>query len=296
MSAPAGLGTRGAFLLVAPAASVLALVLSPSPLMQIALLAPLVAFLGVPHGALDLHMASRLWPLARRRARWAFGFGYLAVAGAVLALWLVAPGPALAAFLFYSALHFGGDWRGELPWLARLAAGVAVVALPAWRFEAEVAALFAVLAPAATAVPAAAFLHGAAPWAVVLAVGGALAHRRLGAGLELAMLAALALAAPPLVYFVAYFCGLHSPRHFVETLARLELDWRHGVVAAAPLTASTLGFAALAAAVLMQRGDAVDEATLATVFIGLAALAVPHMLLVERFWTRHPDQPPRLTR
>jgi len=286
-------GTRAAFLPVALVTIALALAGSPSPSVQIALLAPLVAVLGVPHGALDLHMASRLWPLARRRARAAFGLGYLALAGGVLGLWLVAPGPALAAFLTYSALHFGGDWRLELPWLARLAAGVAVVAMPAWRFEAEVAALFSVLAPAGVAAPGAALLHDLAPWAAVVAIGGALVRRRLGASLELATLAALAAAAPPLLYFVTYFCGLHSPRHFVETLDQLDLDWRHGAIAAAPLTAMTLAFAAIAMVVLMASGVALDAATLATVFIGLAALAVPHMLLVERFWTRRPGEPPR---
>jgi Brp/Blh family beta-carotene 15,15'-monooxygenase len=279
-------GARAAFPLLAVAAMALALAIAPSQPLQIALLAPLVALLGVPHGGLDLHVASRLWPLARRRDRWVFGLSYLAVAGAVLALWLVAPAPALAAFLAYSALHFGGDWRRELPELARLAAGVAVVAMPAWRFEAEVAALFGVLAPAEAAAPTAAVLHHAAPWAAVVAIAGALARRRLATGLELATLAALATAAPPLLYFVVYFCGLHSPRHFVETLDQLDLDWRHGARAAAPLTALTLAFAAIAVAALVQRGAALESATLATVFIGLAALAVPHMLLVERFWTR----------
>jgi Brp/Blh family beta-carotene 15,15'-monooxygenase len=288
MSASLRLATRTAFVVVALPAAGLALAFSPSDAVQIALLAPLVALLGVPHGALDVHMASRLWPLAGRRRRWAFGLGYLGVAAAVLGLWLTAPGPALAAFLVYSALHFGGDWRGELPWIARLAAGVAVVAMPAWRFETEVAALFSVLAPSDAAVWTASVLHASAPWAALVALGGTLARRRAGSCLELTTLAALAMAAPPLLYFVTYFCGLHSPRHYVETLDRLELDWRRGAMAAVPLTALTLAFATVALGAVMESGVALEAATLATVFIGLAALAVPHMLLVERFWTRQP--------
>ena len=277
---------RVAFLLTALVTIAAALWLAPSHAVQIALLAPLVAVLGVPHGALDLHMASRLWPLARPRARWAFGLGYLAVAAAVAGLWLAAPGPALVLFLAYSAAHFAGDWRAELALPVRLAAGVAVVALPAWRFEAEVAGLFAVLAPAGVATSSAAVLHLVAPWAALAAGAGALLRRSHGAGVEVGALAALAAAAPPLVYFVAYFCALHSPRHFVETLEQLGLGWRRGVEAAWPLTALTLVFAAVAFVLLVRGGVTLEAATVEVVFVGLAALAVPHMVLVERFWTR----------
>ncbi|MFP4125779.1 MAG: Brp/Blh family beta-carotene 15,15'-dioxygenase, partial [Alphaproteobacteria bacterium] len=132
----------------------------------------------------------------------------------------------------------------------------------------------------------AAVLHLVAPWAALVAVAGALLRGGRGAGLELATLAALAAAAPPLVYFIAYFCGLPSPRHFVETLDQLGLGWKRGIEAAWPLTALTLAFAAVAFAVLVVSGVRLETATVEVVFIGLAALAVPHMLLVERFWTR----------
>jgi Brp/Blh family beta-carotene 15,15'-monooxygenase len=128
-----------------------------------------------------------------------------------------------------------------------------------------------------------------APWAAVVAVAIALAHRRFGASLELAALAALAATAPPLLYFVVYFCGLHSPRHFLDTLNQLDLGWRRGVVAALPLTAMTLVVAAFAVGILVHSGVTLGPATVNTVFIGLAALAVPHMVLVERFWSRCSD-------
>ncbi len=273
---------------VAATAAALGLVAAaePAPAVQLAVLTPLVAVLGVPHGALDIDMARALWPLERRAARLAFGLGYLAVAAGVLGLWLAAPAAALTAFLVYSAAHFAGDWRDALAWPARLAAGAAVVALPAGRHEAAVADLFAVLAPADAAAALAAGLHAVAPIAAVAALGLAVAARRPGVVLELATLVLLALAVPPLVYFAVYFCGLHSPRHFVETLARLELGWWRGVAAAVPLTLTTLVLAAVAAALVAARGDAPDVVALKTVFVGLAALAVPHMVLVERFWTR----------
>lgn len=277
---------RGMFL-VAAAVTVAAVAFGePSPTLQIALLAPLVAVLGVPHGALDVDMARALWPLERRAARLAFGLGYLAVAAGVLGFWLVAPGAALAAFLAYSAAHFAGDWRDDLSSPARLAAGAAVIALPAAAHESEVAWLFAALAPPDAANLCAAVLHAAAPPLAVVAVAAAALARRPGVVVELVALTALALVAPPLITFVVYFCGLHSPRHFVETIARLGFGWSRGVAAALPLSVMTLVLAAAGAAVLARLDTAPEVVALKTVFVGLAALAVPHMVLVARFWTR----------
>jgi Brp/Blh family beta-carotene 15,15'-monooxygenase len=286
MTAAAAVAPRAVFLAVAAATVAAMVVWSPSHAAQLALLAPLVAVLGVPHGALDVHVASRLWPLRRPCARLGFGLGYLAVAAAVLGLWVVAPAVALGAFLLYSALHFAGDWRDELPPAARLAAGVAVVTLPAWRFEAEVGAIFAALGAADAAPLIAGAMHALQPWVALAAIAAAVARRRAGTTVELVGLTALAAAAPPLVYFAVYFCGLHSLRHFVATLAQLGLAARAGIAAAVPLSALTLVFAGGAAALLLARGIALEAAALEIVFIGLAALAVPHMVLVERFWTR----------
>lgn len=286
MSELAARGPRLAFLLAAGGAIVATQAVTPSPALQAALLVPLVAVLGVPHGALDVHMARRLWPLDRPAMRWAFGSGYLAVAAGVLVLWLLQPAIALAAFLIYSAAHFAGDWRAELAWPVRLAAGSAVVALPAWRFDAQVSDLFALLASPEAAVGATSWLATAAPWLALAAVGGAILQRRWGPATEMAALGVLAAAVPPLIYFVIYFCGLHSPRHFIETLAQLGLGVRAGVAAALPLTALTLVLAGVAATLMVQRGVPLEAVALETVFIGLAALAVPHMVLVERFWTR----------
>ena len=102
------------FAAIVPALLVIFLLLHPPLIWQIIALGPLVALLGLPHGALDHRVASALWPLVKRRDHAMFVAAYIGLAIAVLALWIVVPSIALAAFLIYSALHFSDDWRADL--------------------------------------------------------------------------------------------------------------------------------------------------------------------------------------
>ena len=253
---------------------------------QTLVLAACVALLGIPHGALDLRLARALWPLPRARGLALFALGYLGVAAAILVLWQLAPGVALAAFLVYSALHFGGDWRAELSVVQRPIAGTLVVSLPTVLWPGEVRAVFAVLAPAEAAqlltsgLRLAALLAGPA-----LLASWAIERRPMRrAPWELGGLLVAALVLPPLIYFIVYFCFLHSPRHFIDSVAALGLGVLEGARAAMPLTLATWAMAGIAFVLFLDAGMTVGSATLEVVFVGLAALAVPHMVLVERFW------------
>jgi Brp/Blh family beta-carotene 15,15'-monooxygenase len=266
-----------------PAVAALAL-LDPAPAWQLALLAPLVALLGVPHGALDHRLATAFWPLERPAAHVAFLAVYTALAAAVLGLWMLAPGAALAMFLLYSGLHFADDWRGELPPAARTLAGLSVVAGPAVLHEAEVAAIFAHLAPepAAGQVAAALSVAGWGLLPLLAAVAGRAGRWRPRLALELAVIALAGLVLSPLVYFVLYFCGVHSPRHFLTASGALGLGPAGGAAAALPITALTLAGAGMGTVALVASGLSAQTVTLTAVFVGLAALAVPHMLIVDR--------------
>jgi Brp/Blh family beta-carotene 15,15'-monooxygenase len=163
-----------------------------------------------------------------------------------------------------------------------------VVAAPATAHEAEVAAIFAHLAPAAGAERAAAALAWAGMAAVpLLAVALAREARgRPGLAAELALIPAAAFLLPPLVHFLVYFCAVHSPRHFLSASAALGLGPGGGALAALPITLATLVGAGALAAALLAAGVPADAVALRAVFIGLAALTVPHMLLVDRVWRR----------
>ena len=253
----------------------------PDRATQVWLLAPAVALLGVPHGALDLSVAQRAFSLRGFFANALFGLSYIALAALLVAVWVWQPGAALALFLAYSAMHFAGDWDGELPLVGRFAAGAAVIALPSLFHETEVAEVFALLVPLSAATTLAEGLQLLAVPLIVLL--GAVLSLQLrtdtGSALEIASLVFLALLLPPLLFFTAYFSLLHSPRHFMKTAQLIGLSLPAAIKRALSTTLITLIGAALAAAWLSYAGTRLQDGLLQVVFIGLAALTVPHMTL-----------------
>lgn len=271
-------GESGVFIAAVLGALAAAALVSPSPAALVGA-AALAAAAGVPHGALD-PLAAREAGLARTPAGLAVFFtGYVGLAAAVVAAWLAAPATALAVFLLVSAWHFGGDWFAGRA-LARLAAGLSLLSLPAVLHAETVADLYAVLS-GEPARAIAAFQAGLAPAVLVLwALAAGLAARdHVRSALEIAAAGVAALVLHPLIFFAVYFALLHSPRH-MASLWRGARDRGRFLRAAFIYSAITFAAAALAVTLLWPAGRP-DAAVLQVVFIGLAALTAPHMALIE---------------
>lgn len=266
---------------------------------QLTLLAAVVVVFGLPHGALDLALvqgASR----GSRRALAAAAAIYLAVAAAVLAVWLIFPVMALFGFLIIAIIHFGlGDtedlrgWTRAFETVARGGfAGIAPVV-----FHAQTARdLFALLV-GPSAVPALDAALGAAAtpatwiWlaCLVISLVWRLVSRApgwLAAVAELLLTTALFAVYHPLAAFLLYFGFVHSVRHiadlgasrFPDSAARAR---RWLLRESVPFTVATVILGMLAWLVF-ARSASFDEAMMRTVFWGLSALTVPHMILT--FW------------
>ncbi len=208
--------------------------------------------LGVPHGAVDHHVADRLAPRpdpAARRRRRGVTAAYAGASLAGVALWQKAPRAAAGAFLAVSAAHWGqgeGWWArevaGRAPWGTRRGAvawAAARGALPifgsALAHPAEAQAVLQALVdrvdPGARVPPLAGAPRAAAGAALgatvaLAAVGSVRDHRgaeRPGAVVtDLAELAGLALffAATPATWAVgSYFLAWHAPRHVARLVA-----------------------------------------------------------------------------
>jgi hypothetical protein len=85
-----------------------------------------------------------------------------------------------------------------------------------------------------------------------------------------------------------YFCLLHSPRHFLLTADQFRLTPLQGLRAAWSILMANLAIISLGIIVLAVFTPAFEPATLQIVFIGLAAVTVPHMLLTAVFRSVHP--------
>ncbi|MDZ7789298.1 MAG: Brp/Blh family beta-carotene 15,15'-dioxygenase [Xanthomonadales bacterium] len=247
---------------------------------------------GLPHGALDPLVARAAGRWRTQRELVEHLLAYVGLAAAVVIAWLALPLPVLAAFLLLSVWHFSGDWP-KLPdgrqakAFHRLALGWVVVASPLLFHPERVTELFSVLTgrPQDDAMQAA--LVAVLGWLSLPALAVVSVNilrglrRDIQGSLELASLPLLAWLLPPLLYFLFYFCFLHSPRHLLGLAADARIrEHRWFWLALVGLT--------LAAVCLLMTGYALidgrpSERVIQVVFIGLAALTVPHMILVERF-------------
>jgi len=239
-----------------------------------------VVLIGLPHGALDTVVAKRLGLLSDGRRSLLFHSLYVAIAAMVVALWMLFPVFALLLFLLYSAYHFAGDWMDRPHW-ARLLIGAAILSLPAMEHMSAVADIYAVLS-GETAKDIAYQQSKLAPlWLALvgLTAGLWLRNGKYSSALELLCVCLTAVALPPLIFFLLYFCGLHSPRHFLRIWRASSNPHKTARIAAIYTVATVI----LALPVALHFGHNTDiVATVQRViFIGLAALSVPHMLLIS---------------
>lgn len=248
-------------------------------------LAVLIAVVGMPHGGLD-HMfgralfhpsCGRLWPAV-------FFSSYLAVAAVVIAGWFVLPAFTVVMFFLISAWHFGDDTH--VSQLANIVQGGMVIWIPLLFRPTEVAEVLACVIPGGVAASVASGIALTKPllWAVgVFFVGNLGAERTIDAAGRKVAFALVFAGLPTLVSFPLYFCGWHSTRELAELSRQADPNhaWRglrRVAIAAAPMALLATVITALVAWVFS--GERTLEPVLVqAVFLGLSAVAVPHILL-----------------
>ena len=86
----------------------------------------------------------------------------------------------------------------------------------------------------------------------------------------------------PILAFTLYFCFLHSVRHSITLIFELDKSFKTGlkkfINRAIPLTFAT-GVIFLFAIFFLNNFYKLDEAIYKVIFIGLASLTFPHILL-----------------
>ena len=252
-----------------------------------------VVAIGLPHGAFDGAIARHLGYSRTLGGLIKYITVYLGLAGAVVAFWVWQPGQALALFLLISAVHFGYGDATATNGIARavqIAAhgGVAVFGISLFHLQ-KVTPIYAALTNGDIMLAVMMtemfpiFIMPVAALYLIAAIRDAGLRPRL---VELALLCLLLSVVPPLVGFAIYFCVVHTGRHMRHIWDRVSsyATPRHILSQAMLFTLASWGGGAMMLWWL-DSGN-ISQDLLQVIFIGLAALTVPHMILVDGLFRR----------
>lgn len=249
--------------------------------------APLAVIMlfGLPHGAADAVLALRLRAIEHISLT-VFMASYLVLTAVAIFFWWWLPMVSLILFLIMSVSHFGLADTAACAHIQRrhlraMVHGANLIVVVPLAHSSEVTGLFLLLA-GSDAHNLTAGLHWLTPiWllgVIWIAFGGAAGRK---AAIEITAIAALFAVLPPLWGFAFYFCAIHSLRHTKAILHALALFGTVSWLLVGLFTAVSIA-AIIAAAIFLQTTN-FDNALLRTTFIGLAALTVPHMLLIDLY-------------
>lgn len=258
----------------------------------------LVIFIGLPHGAFDgavyALLPNKTPSQEPKKSLPLFLALYLALTAAIILLWLILPLAALIGFLALSAYHFGkGDTDGFHGYARAVAliahGGLVTIWLPVIHHD-QALTYFAALTFRDLEMMrslSSLFYGIGALWAGLLIIYGRMAWVNpyyRGRFAEVILLAIVMGFLPLIPAFALYFCFIHSRRHFTALYQATK--------ALAPQSVWPLGLGLSLASwlagglmlfVLNQTQDFAISA-IQIIFIGLAALTVPHMILIDGLW------------
>lgn len=253
-----------------------------------------VIVIGLPHGAFDGSIAVQLGFMKRPYSLIRFLFLYLLIAAFVIFLWLIFPAASLIFFLLISVLHFGfSDAKAESGWFRWVQVfahgGVVVIGISQFH-KMEVNKIFSYLSWHDSDVVWSVIDISSLIMFIVILIYAyyAFCDKRWRKGFfELNLLLIIFFFFSPLVGFALYFCCFHSMRHFLFLWRSLQktLQIKYIYFQAVSFTVSSWLMAGFAYWYFSDQMSG-EVALVRVTFIGLAALTVPHMILVDVFYRR----------
>ena len=255
----------------------------------------LILTVGISHGALDDIKGYRVLKFYKIKNKYIFYFCYIFLAFIVILVWFFFPTFALALFLIVAAYHFGKEdcWgvpikKSNLNLLKFFLKGSLIVLAPLWLSFEETVTIFNILG-----VKNEIFFNFLSVLnnnsillvLVILSVISNIFINREGKHLvgfaqETLCILVLYNTFNPLIAFTIYFCFLHSFRHSISLTYELNIDIADFLKKAWPLTLITAFFFFIGLYILtgFQKID-IDSSIINVIFIGLASLTFPHILL-----------------
>ncbi|RZT46371.1 Brp/Blh family beta-carotene 15,15'-monooxygenase [Sphingomonas sp. BK036] len=237
---------------------------------QLTFAAIAVGIVGMVHGGSDLE-------IIEHRRRPAFLALYVSALLVCLWWWIVDPAIALPAFLLTSAVHFGLEDAPASRPFERMARGISLVATPATLHAASLTRILDLAGVQASSLPtmvsSLAIAGGIAAGCLAI-IGVARYDRRLLVGTT------ALLVLPPLVGFSVGFLVLHAVPQTKERRDRLQCVTTTAYLrTTAPVLVAAVTLVGIVGGLLLRW----DSSGVRSLFAGIAALAMPHLLVTPYF-------------
>ena len=255
----------------------------------------LILTIGVSHGALDDLKGYKLLKFYKINNKLLFFVAYILIASLIIIFWLLVPTLMLIFFLIVASYHFGKEdcWGVKLKksnfyTLTFFLKGSLIISAPLLFNFNETLTIFDTLGIKDNGFYNLLNIinnnHFLLSFVIISIISNLLITQKLAelTGLFIDTICILMLynSFNPLIAFTIYFCFLHSIRHSASLIAELKINLNSFIKKALPLTILTAFFFLIGLYVLtgFQSID-VESSIIAVIFIGLASLTFPHILL-----------------
>ena len=260
----------------------------------------LILTIGVSHGSLDHVKGKRLFNILNINKISIFYFSYILIAILVIIIWTIIPFISLMIFLLVASYHFGKEdtqflinensYFNQLLFFLK---GLLIIVAPIFfHFEETIAIFKLLLVDSEIFYSTLEFIevNKILPIAIILSSLSSIflflrkfEIKKFIVFFDYFSILVLNYYLTPLVAFTVYFCFLHSIRHSITLIYEIDKnDFKNGlkvfVQKALPLTVLTAIFCLIGLYLLNNNYD-FDSSILKIIFIGLASLTFPHILL-----------------
>ena len=270
--------------------------LSISPLVCLLL----ILIIGVSHGSLDHIKGRKLLKIFQINNIITFYTSYFLLAVTIIILWVLLPTVVLIAFLIVASFHFGKedtqfliDNNSYLNQFLFFLKGSLVILAPLYFNFNETVSIFKLLLIENESFYQSLSIIENNNFLIIGIVLSALSSiilffkkfelRKFTIFFDYFSIIIINMHFSPLIAFTIYFCFLHSIRHSISLITELDKEsLRNGLLVfikkATPLTILTSIFC-LIGLYFLNNNYNLDSAILKLIFIGLASLTFPHILL-----------------
>ncbi|MDC1156122.1 Brp/Blh family beta-carotene 15,15'-dioxygenase [Candidatus Pelagibacter sp.] len=260
----------------------------------------LILTIGVSHGSLDHVKGKKLFNILNIKKISIFYFSYILIAISVIIIWTIMPSISLIIFLIVASFHFGKEDTqfliNENSYFNKLLfffKGLLIVFTPMFFHFNETVAIFKfLLVNNEIFYSTLSFIENnkILPIGIILSTLSSIYLslnefdiKKLTIFFDYLSIIILNYYLSPLIAFTIYFCFLHSIRHSITLIYEIDKnDLNNGlkvfVKKSLPLTALTAIFC-LIGLYLLNNSYNLNSSIFKIIFIGLASLTFPHILL-----------------